>query len=113
MSELNHETSRDLSRFTEEELCQIYDNLNSWRWDDRLGEKPNGWDNLPNFRSTRIGERLFNSKFKIITPIKHEIVCMVGNKKLHEWHWIHNLHKTKEEYEAWLFKEMADKFLEF
>lgn len=105
--------TKGLSRFTKEELCRIYDNLNSWRWDDRLGKKPNGWDDLPNYRRTSIGKMFFNSKYKIIRPIMAQIEEEIGKKKLLEWHWIHNLHKTKEEFEAWLSKEMADRFLEF
>ena len=35
---------------TTEELCEIYYNLNGFRWDNRIGEKPEGFDNLPTRR---------------------------------------------------------------
>lgn len=34
-----------------EELCEVYYNLNGYRWDDRIGEKPEGFDDLPTWRN--------------------------------------------------------------
>ena len=39
-----------LNSLTTDELCEIYYNLNGFRWDDRIGEKPDGFDNLPTRR---------------------------------------------------------------
>ena len=39
-----------LNSLTTEELCEIYYNLNCFRWDDRIGEKPDGFDDLPRNR---------------------------------------------------------------
>lgn len=100
-------------QFTEEELCWIHNELNGYRWPDLLGEKPEDWDKLPNFRRTELGQKLFKSRSKILRPIMIDIERQIGNTKLLEWHWIHNLKKTKEEYREWLFNEMADRFLGF
>lgn len=39
-----------LMNFSNEELCEIYYNLNGFEWDDRIGEKPKGFDDLPKIR---------------------------------------------------------------
>lgn len=31
---------KTLSKFTDRELCSIYEQLNYWEWDNRLGEMP-------------------------------------------------------------------------
>ena len=103
--------TNDISKFAEEELCQIYNNLNCWDWDELLGEKPKNWDKLPLYHRSAIKRRFFNSKSKIANPLMAQIEEMVSLKKLLEWHWIHNLCKTKEEYEAWLFERMANGYL--
>lgn len=102
-----------LSKFAEEELCQIHNRLDRWEWDYRLGPKPEGWDRLPMYHRSSIKKRFCNSKDKIITPIIEEIEIKVGRTKLLEWHWIHNLKRTKEEFREWLFKEMGERFLRF
>lgn len=91
---------KDITQYSEEELCQIYNALNQWDWDSILGEKPKNWDKMSQHR-----------KHKIVQPIRNHIESEIGRKKLLEWHWIHSLGKTKEEYDEWLFKEMADSFL--
>ncbi len=101
----------DLSRFTEDELCQIHNSLNRWEWNELLGEKPDGWDSMKNFRNPYIGRRFFKSKYKIITPIHRQIEEIVGMKKILEWHWINNLGRTKEEYETWISNEIVNNYL--
>lgn len=40
----------DFSKFTNEQLWEIYKSTNVFEWNDLLGEKPEGFDNLPKFR---------------------------------------------------------------
>lgn len=42
--------SVDFSKFTNEELWEIYKSVNIFQWNDLLGEKPEGFDKLRNFR---------------------------------------------------------------
>lgn len=75
----------DLRKFTDDELCELYDRLNNWEWDDRLGTPPTD-DREPD------SERSF-----IMESIRHR----VGGKQLLRWHHIHNLGRTPEEFERW------------
>lgn len=34
---------------TTEELCEIYENLNSWKWDKRVGDEPEGFNDMPKY----------------------------------------------------------------
>lgn len=40
----------DFSKFTNEQLWEIYKSVNVFMWNDLLGEKPEGFDKLKNFR---------------------------------------------------------------
>ncbi len=42
-------TYKELSCYTKSELHEIYDTLNSWEWDERVGTKPSGFDELPDY----------------------------------------------------------------
>ena len=97
----------DLSIFTEAELCEIYDAFDRWEWPELLGKRPEWWDDLPDYsRSMRA-----TSKYRVTAYIRQEIRGRVSQYKILEYHWVHNLHKTEEEYREWLFREMAHKFL--
>ena len=37
-----------LNRYTGDELCEIWNKLNEYKWPELLGEKPTMWDKLPN-----------------------------------------------------------------
>ncbi|MEG1205183.1 MAG: hypothetical protein RSD74_02000 [Angelakisella sp.] len=52
------------------ELVEIYYKLNSWQWDERLGEKPDGWEMLPMYNCKlihKIMKRRTRSDY--ITPL--------------------------------------------
>ena len=40
----------DFSKFTNEQLWEIYKSISVFEWNDLLGEKPKGFDNLRKFR---------------------------------------------------------------
>lgn len=100
-----------LSNFTDEELCSIYSNLNCWRWDERLGPKPEKWDRLPDFRSGLFGN-LFPDKYKILHPYLRYIKKKVGEKELLRYHNTRSLrghHWTNEQFEEWYAKYHSEK----
>lgn len=81
-----------LPMFTNEELCEIYHNANSWNWDERLGEKPIGFDKMPNI------SRFERSKYDYSNPICEVITAIVGKKELlRHWH-LKGLNKTEKEF---------------
>lgn len=82
------------------EICDI---LNHWKWDDRLGEKPEGWDALPYSRPlefwARRKEKL--TKYIIIHPVIKAIEDLAGEKSIFRYHHLHNLHRTELQFEDW------------
>lgn len=79
------------------EKCEVYDKLNSWRWDERLGEPPENWERLKRFRDYIPGI----SKMSYTWPLMLYIESTVGNKAILRHHHIHNLNRTEEEFEKW------------
>ena len=88
-TEIGVEKLTDLSKFTCEQLCQLYNSLNQRKWDRRLGKQPSD----PN---------IF---FILMNQISQEI----GQKELLKWHWIHNLGKTEEAFLRWYDKEVSNR----
>ena len=72
---------------TREQLLQIEHDLNEWKWNDLLGEKPNDFDNLPywNFKWLhRLSRR--KNKHDIVHPIIMYISGMFSKKELLHYH---------------------------
>ncbi len=92
----------NLSQFSELELCSIYNNLNFWNWDSRLGKKPKRWDKMYNFKY-KFYQKIIPIKTKscFISPILKEIRQIVSEKELLRYHHINNLGKTDYEFEIW------------
>lgn len=72
-----------LSRMNEQELCEVYWVIQSNQWDERLGEKPNNFDNLP-LCSDKWYQRLFRMKSKdyYLNPYHIGINALVGHDTL-------------------------------
>lgn len=83
---------------TKDELCEIYDKLNRWGWDERIGEKPEGWDEMHYWKIGLWPER---TRDNYLRPICERITEIVSEKELLRYHHIHNLHRTNEEFEMW------------
>lgn len=67
-----------LYAFSNPDLRDIYKKLNNWKWDSRLGEKPDNWDNLPHY-SPDINK---TSKTMYVTPILNRIALLLGEDNL-------------------------------
>ena len=94
--------SQTLKKYSQTELCEIYHQLNSWEWDDRLGEKPEGYDDLIGWRYKWY--HVFTrpkTKYEVITPIINEIKMIVPRKELLRHHHLVNIGSTNEEFEKW------------
>lgn len=92
----------NMKNLSQEELIEIYDRLNKYEWDDRLGDKPEGWGQMPeNHRHWyhRILRR--RTKLDCIIPIMNYIKNRVGQKEVYRYHHLNNLHSTDEEFEKW------------
>ncbi len=46
----------DLKKMSVSELKSIFRTLNIWEWPDALGEKPEEWDKMPNYKKAYMDE---------------------------------------------------------
>lgn len=94
----------DITGFSQEELCEAYSVLNSWEWYDGFGNKPDGFDDMPQYRQT-VKEKLFHrpARTDYIDPYFKAISDSVPEKELLRYHHIHNLGHTNEEFESWWY----------
>ena len=101
----------NIADFTDEELCEIHNELNCWRWPQLLGGKPDWWDTSPNFLTgpfREIRKKYIPNKDGATQHIMDEIQIRVGKYKLLEHHWVNNLKKSKEEYREWVLSKCLD-----
>jgi hypothetical protein len=85
----------DLSKFTNDELCDIHTTLNRDIWDSRLGYPPIGYANLPEDRMS-VFFRNKRSRLDVHISIMDEIKRLVGEKAV-EKHWFIHAHGYSEE----------------
>lgn len=58
-------------------LISIYRSLNCWKWHDALGEKPDDWDEMPNYRKPHMDECV--TKEEIIRPYMNVIKTRISH----------------------------------
>ena len=92
---------KKLEAYSIEELCEIYCNLNSYKWDDRIGEKPEGFDELPKrrFKWWHTFTRKV-TKEDIVEPYFYFVKSMIPEREI-SYYWNVVKHKTmsKKEFE--------------
>lgn len=92
----------ELTGYNQSELCEIYNNLNSWKWDDRIGTKPKDFEKLPAYNG-KWYHRLFRrkTKYEVLIPAMNLIKSLVSEKELLRYHHLNNLGSTNEAFEQW------------
>lgn len=88
--------------FSKQDLLEIYSNLNEYRWDYRLGPKPSGFDELPNY-----DRFLYQTKHTIITPYLKLLGSILTEKEILRHHHTKNLGRTEVEFKWWWFKRIV------
>lgn len=95
--------------YSTKELAEIYNKLNNWEWDFRLGVKPAEWDELPKFKTKN--EYSYLTKNKIIKPYMILIRRAIGEKECLRWHHLNNLSRTNFQFEMyWLKRKLNEIF---
>lgn len=98
---------KDVSNYSNEEICEMIDNLNDWNWDERVGEKPDGFDQMP-WYNIHWWHRLIKRKTKhdYIQPAMRYLQKRVTMK---EFYFFANVTRSKrmtsEQFEKWWEKE--------
>ena len=104
-----YEIRRQLLSFSTDELCEIYEKLNNWEWDERLGEIPDRFYELRNY--VRDGNNL-ETKETYILPYMREIHRLVPEYDLMHHYHIHVLGRTEEQFKNW-WREVGNEFCRF
>jgi len=89
----------DLKKISDNELAEIYENLNHWKWDNHLGEKPKDFDNLPNYFLSSHNSIL--TKEDILLPIMAQIEKQIGKWKLDYLRHVSRGGMTKLKFYKW------------
>lgn len=78
---ISNEMKNKILNFSYEQMLEVEHDLNEWKWNDLLGDKPEGFDELHNYPHTWYQERywykkLFNYKTKhdYVHPIRKYIL---------------------------------------
>lgn len=91
-----------VQHFSDDELCEIYENVNSYKWDNRLGEKPVGFDSLDMYNRKHI-DKITKRKTKsdYVQAAVTAIGLLVPQKKLHHHGMVVKLGWSEERFESW------------
>ena len=81
--------------------------LNSGEWDEILGPKPDGYDELPLIPPPRwqFWKRNRLSKLDIIIRRMRNIESIIGNANVSRCWWIFGLERTEAEWRNWYINE--------
>lgn len=76
--------------------------LNHWEWDDILGPKPEGFDDLPNYTPKRtLFRRRRPCKADYVIPAENVIESIIGSHNISRCWWKYVLGKSEEEWFRW------------
>lgn len=71
----------ELLNFSKSTLGSIYKTFNSWGWPEILGEKPDGWDEMPNYRKPYMDE--CQTRADIIRPYMNVIKTRISHEEIY------------------------------
>ena len=77
--------------------------LNSWRWDELIGPKPEGFDELPNYDPKQgwLFHKKIRTKSDYIDPAIAGIESMIGSANTSRCWWKFVLGETEEAWFRW------------
>ena len=105
--------------YTKQELIEIDDALSQWSWDDRLGDKPKGWNEARLFTplgktpwpQRLTGKRRPTTRFEMLQPLIAEISRYVTNYDRLRYRWLQNPDATEAEFMEWYLGQLGDRVL--
>lgn len=97
----------------EERLGLAYCRMNCFIWDYLFGEKPEGFDNMPEtdkgMFSTPKNRRRTKSQY--LRPLITIVKRILGEERTSMYWWKFCLNRTYEEWQKWYFVERIKKFI--
>lgn len=90
------------TQYSTDEICEMIDRLNGWEWDDRIGDKPDGFDDLPRY-NIRWWHKLMNrpTRRPYLEQAMWNLQSLVTAKEYYHHHHAKNLGVSEEEFEMW------------
>ncbi len=70
-----------LMDFSDSVLVDIYRTLNYWQWPEILGDKPEGWEEMPNYKKPYMGE--CKTKEEVIRPYMDMIRARIPMQRIY------------------------------
>ena len=85
-----------------ERLALAYIRLNSYEWDEIVGPKPHGFDDLPVYTKPHwlTGKRK-PSQSGVVRPAMNAIESIIGAAAISRFWWKYGLGRTEEEWFRW------------
>lgn len=77
--------------------------LNTWEWDEIIGPKPEGFDDLPEYDNRRlksVRRKIRTKRDYLIGPL-HLIKMKIGEAEISRFYWVYVLGRTEEEWRRW------------
>ncbi len=110
---LDQDIRQKIDLCTRDQLLHIHHDLNEWKWNDLLGDKPDDFDILP-CRNYKWIHKFFKRKnqYDITHPIMMYISGMFSKKELLYYHNVECNGMTEEEFDKFWRKYELEKFCE-
>lgn len=87
-----------------ERLGLAYCRLNCWQWDEIIGTKPEGFDDLPDCRHPSHGSQgLYKEDF--VTPACNAIASILGSAQCSRYWWRFKLGRSDAEWVQWYIQD--------
>lgn len=96
-------------------LGLAYCRLNGYQWDDYIGPKPEGFDQMPIDRpkpKLLRKHRCVPCKADFVSPAMHAIESIIGEANISRCWWVYWLGRTEEEWFQWYVHKAFKKYAE-
>lgn len=102
---LNEKQEKELNYV--DRMGLAYCRLNNWEWDEIIGPKPDGFDELPWYDNRKFKKfrKKIRTKSDYLTPAIEGIKSIIGEANISRCWWKFELGKTEEEWRQWYVTE--------
>lgn len=97
-----------LDKYSKQDLIEIQHKLNRWKWDNRLGEKPKDWDDMPDYIVNNPYN--FPTKYEFMKPITNYIKQKINEKESLKYHHLNFCNMNRLQHEICWIKNQLSKF---
>lgn len=88
-----------------ERLGLAYVNMNNWKWDDFVGEKPSGFDVMPSWSNDNDDDTNSGVKMYYLSPQMQKIIEEIGEAACSRYWWKFALNKCYIQWFLWYYPQ--------